>query len=84
MEDDYGFSGCCIYFIGMRSGWAAIPFKKQKEGSIFGVSKKRLSHTKRRRHTLLDRDREKVIPFPTAAASSRQGDGRPGSWETKK
>jgi len=45
MEDDYGFSGCCIYFIGMRSGWAAIPFKKQKEGSIFGVSKKKaVSH----------------------------------------
>ncbi|HHT65994.1 MAG TPA: hypothetical protein GX017_07900 [Clostridiales bacterium] len=58
--------------------------KSRKRAAFLVFQKKRLSHTKRRRHTLLDRDRGKVIPFPTAAASSRQGDGRPGSWETKK
>lgn len=61
----------------------AFYLKRRKRAAFLVFQKRGLSQAKRRRYTLLDRDRGKVIPFPSAAVSSRQGDGQSNSWETK-
>ncbi|HHU78643.1 MAG: hypothetical protein ACOX27_01320 [Caldicoprobacterales bacterium] len=59
-------------------------WKRRKRSGYMVFQKRKLSHVKRRRHSLLDRERGKIIPFPSGSSSAGQGSGQPDSWQSKK